>query len=82
MTSLAKHKQTHRLNSTNLWLLAGSGWGRVGGGVMDRKGQFGSLGWDGHVHTAVSKMENQQGPIVEHRKLCSMLCGSLDWRAV
>ena len=50
--------------------------------MMDRKGQFGSLGWDGHVHTAVSKMENQQGPIVEHRKLCSMLCGSLDWRAV
>ena len=24
------------------------------------------------------KMANQQGPSVEHRKLCSMLCGSLN----
>ena len=27
-------------------------------------------------------MENQQGPTVEHRKLGSMLCGSLDGRGV
>ena len=26
----------------------------------------------------VFKMDNQQGPAVEHRELCSMLCGSLD----
>ena len=25
-------------------------------------------------------MGNQQGPIVRHRELCSMLCGSLDGR--
>ena len=24
------------------------------------------------------KMGNQQGPTVQHRELCSMLCGSLD----
>ena len=44
-----------------------------------------SLGvWDGHVHTAIFKMDNQQGPTVWYRELCSMLCGSLDgkeaWR--
>ena len=28
--------------------------------------------WDGHVHTAVFKTDNQQGPTVQHRELCSM----------
>ena len=27
-------------------------------------------------------MDNHQGPIVEHRRLCSMSCGSLDRRGV
>ena len=27
-------------------------------------------------------MDNQQGPTVEHRELCSVLCGSLDGRGV
>ena len=27
-------------------------------------------------------MDSQQGPTVEHRELCSMLCGSLDGRGV
>ena len=41
-----------------------------------------SLGvWDGHVHTAVFKMDNQQRPTVQYKKLCSMFCGSLDGRA-
>ena len=38
--------------------------------------------WDGHVHPAMSKMDNQQGPPVHHRELCSMLCGSLNGRGV
>ena len=38
--------------------------------------------WDGHVHTAMFKMDNQQGPPVQHRKLCSTLGGSLDGRRV
>ena len=42
------------------------------------KGELGS--WDGHVHAAILKMDQQQGPAVEHRELCSMLCGSLDGR--
>ena len=34
------------------------------------------------VHTAVFKVDNQQGPTVWHKELCSMLCGSLDGRGV
>ena len=37
---------------------------------------------DGHVHTAVFKMDNQQGPTVQHKKVCLMLYGSLDGRGV
>ena len=36
--------------------------------------------WDGHEHTAIFKMDNQQGPTVQHRELCSTLCGNLDGR--
>ena len=36
--------------------------------------------WDSHVHTAILKIGNQQGPTVEHREFCWMLCGSLDGR--
>jgi len=46
-----------------------------GGGGGDSYGV-----WDGHVHTAIFKMGNQQGPIVQHKELCSTLCGSLDGR--
>ena len=38
--------------------------------------------WDGHVHIAIFKMENQQGPMVQHRELCSMSCGSLGGRGL
>ena len=60
---------THRMN---LW------WpeGKVAG-------ERDSLGlWGGHVHTAIFKVDDQQGPAVQHGVLCSMLCGSLDGRGV
>ena len=38
--------------------------------------------WDGHVHTAIFKMDNQLGPPVQHKELCLILCGSLDGRGV
>jgi len=38
--------------------------------------------WDGHVYTALFKMDNQQKPIVDHKKFSSMLCGSLDGKGV
>ena len=44
--------ETHRLKIMNLWLPEGRMWGK-GQGV-----------WDGHVHTAIFKVDNQQGPIV------------------
>ena len=33
--------------------------------------------WDGHGHTAVFNIENQQRPAVQHRELCSVPRGSL-----
>ena len=30
----------------------------------------------------IFKKDNQQGPTVQHRELCSMLCGSLDGKGV
>ena len=38
--------------------------------------------WDGHVHTALFKMDNQQRPAVEHRELCSTSFDSLGGRGV
>ena len=37
---------------------------------------------DGQVHTAIFKMNHQQGPIEQHMELYTMLCTSLDWREV
>ena len=34
------------------------------------------------VHTDIFKISNQQGLTIEHRDLCSVLCGSLDGRGV
>ena len=32
------------------------------------------------MDTLLLKMDNQRGPSVQHRELCSVLCGSLDGR--
>ena len=39
------------------------------------------LGWHGHVHTAISKMDNNKDLLYSTGN-CSMLCGSLDGRGV
>ena len=58
---------------TNLWL---RGWGgRVVG--RDRLGV-----WDWHVHTAIFKIDNQQGPTVQHRELCSILSNNLNGKRI
>ena len=46
-------------------------------GGRDRQGV-----WDGHVHTALSEMDNQQGLTVQHRELYSMLHACLDGKGV
>ena len=38
--------------------------------------------WDGRVHTAVFKMDHQQGPAALNRELCSMSRGSLAGRGL
>ena len=38
--------------------------------------------WDGHVHTAVFKMDHQQRPTIQLRELCPVLRGGLDGRGV
>ena len=37
---------------------------------------------NGHIRTAIFKMDNQQGPTVQHRELSSIVCDSLDGRGV
>ena len=66
---ISKQKQTHRQNEL---IFAGGKDGR-----WDVQGV-----WDQQVLTTVFKMDNQQEPIVQHRKLCSMFCGSLDGRGI
>ena len=50
MNLLKKQEQTHRLREKTYgcW---GEGWGE---GIVKRV-------WDGHVHSAIFKMDNQQG---------------------
>ena len=60
---------THRLRE---WIYGC--WGRRRG----RDGRFGM----GHVHTAILKMGNKQGPPAQHRALYPVLCGSLDGSGV
>ena len=43
-----------------------------GGGQGDKLGD-----WNGHIHTTICKIDNQQGPTVEHRELYSILCNGL-----
>ena len=66
MNLSTKQEQTHRLGE-QIYSYQGQkvGW----------KGRLGV--WDGHVHTAVFNMDNQQGPTVWHRELFSVLCDGL-----
>ena len=60
MNLFTKQKQT-RKQRMSLWFL--------GRGTGERNSQ---VIWDGHVHTATFKMDNQQGPTVQHIELCSV----------
>ena len=53
MILLTKQKETHRLRKRTYGCQGGRIRGRDSYGV-----------WDGHVHTAIFKMDNQQGPTV------------------
>ena len=66
-TYFIKQKQAHRLKRTNPWLPQG----------RDSQGV-----WDEHVHTIIFKMNNQQRPIAQHRKLCSIFCNNLNGKRI
>ena len=68
ITQLVQNIQFLRLRDVDqeLWLPGGKDGGRDSQGV-----------WDGHGHTTVFNMENQQGPAGQHRELCSVLCNNL-----
>ena len=48
----------------------------VGGAMVGGRDRLGV--WDGSVPTAIFKIDNQQGPTVQHRELCSILCNKLN----
>ena len=56
-----KQKQTHRLREQT-YNCQGEGQGRDRLRVLD-----------GHVNTAIFKIDNQQGPTVQHRKLFNIM---------
>ena len=66
-----KMKQTHRSRE---WT-HGYQYGKVGGRDSWEV-------WDWHVHTAIFKLDNQQGPTVYHRDLCSILCNKLNGKKI
>ena len=55
----------------NLWLPGGQGRGK------DRLGI-----WNWHVHTAIFKIDNQKGPMVQHREHWSTLCNKLNGKRI
>ena len=54
----------------------------VENGLKVAKGRDRQGVWEGHAHAAVFKMDNQQGPPVQHVELHSVLCASLDGRGL
>ena len=40
------------------------------------------FGNDQHTLTAMSKIDNQQEPSVQHRELCSVLCNNLNGKII
>ena len=58
MNLFTKQKETHRIRE----------------GTDSCQGGRDSQGiWDARVHIAIFKMDNQQGPMVQRRELCSVL---------
>ena len=66
-----QHRELCSVLRNNLVVTRGKGGGRDSQGV-----------WGGHGHPAGFNVENQQGPAVQLRELCSMSRGSLDGRGV
>ena len=66
MNLFIKQKQIHRLRKQTYGYHEGTMGARDSQGVLDR-----------YVHTAIFKMNNQQGPSVQPIELCSILYNNL-----
>ena len=57
------------LSKTNLWL------------PKQKNQEIGKPGaWDYHTHTTMYKINNHQGPTVQHRELYSIVSDNLIWK--
>ena len=66
MNLFIKQKQTYRYPKQTYGYQRGNGsWGDDSGA------------WDEHTHTIIYKIDNQQGPTVQHRELYSVSCDNL-----
>ena len=66
MNLAMKQKQTHRHREETGGCQGGGVWGKDGLGV-----------WDQQIQTVIYRMDNQQGPTVQHRELYSISCDKL-----
>ena len=57
-----------------------NGYQKAGGRRVRGKPKLGV--WDGHIHTAIFKIDNQKGHTVQHRELCSVLCNNLNGKKI
>ena len=65
-----KQTQTHRLQKQTY------GYQRL------TKGKEKLGVWDWHIHTTIFKTDNQQGPTIQHRELCSLFCNNLNGKRI
>ena len=68
---ISKRETDSQIQRMNLQLLGEKGGGRARLKV-----------WDGHAHTGIFKMDNQQRPTVQHREFCSVLCNNLHGKRI
>ena len=71
MNLFTKQKQTHRLREQT--------YGYQEGRAASRD-RLGALDW--HVHTAIFRIDKQQGPTMQHRDHCSVLCDDLNGKQI
>ena len=64
-------KQTHRHREQTCGCQGGGEWGRDGLGVRDQQ-----------MQTIIHRMDKQQGPTVQHRKLYSISCDKPKWKRI
>ena len=65
MNSFTKQKQSHRCRKQTYGYQGGRGGGD----------KFGI--WDEQIHTTMNKIDDKQGPTVQHRELYSIFCNNL-----